>query len=354
MPCQLTDFTDNICFVYVQVDTATYSQNTSPQTRLDERCPLSSISDKGRPTLHEVSYFFVLPLDTLLALLSFICNSLIVAAVLRTGSIQRPSLLLLSSLSMTDVMWAIISLYKNIQIFVDFCPKEQRGPGERIAFATSLFSTLGNLAVISCDRLVALRKPLWYRTRVTRSHAIKQIFFVWLGSGSIATLSASALFNPPLDFVNKSIVPLWYVTCISTIIFCYVGILIANRRHRVAMVQYEGNMRAILTREKGVANTVGLIFIVLCFTFLPALVAPIVLYLSGHATRDFISLRLFYLLLVTLNGLLNPLLNYGRNEEVRRAVRITIRWQRSNGQRRINLNLLRFNNRVCVVSTTNS
>ena len=341
------------------MNTSPYGQNTSSQTWLDERCLLSSVPHGERRISHDVSYFFVLPLDTLLALLSFSCNSLIVAAVLRTRSIQRPSLLLLSSLSMTDVLWAIISLYKNIHIFVEFCPTKQRGPGERIAYVTSHFSTLGNLAVISCDRLLALRKPMWYRTRVTRSHAIKQIFFVWLGSGTIATLSASALLYPSMEFVNSSIVPLWYVVCISVIIFCHVGILVANRRHRVAMAQYEGNMRAIVAREKRVTNTVGLILIVLCFTFLPALVAPIVLYLSGHATRDALSLRFFYLLLVTLNGLLNPLLNYGRNEEVRRAVRIMIRCQwftrdgqnshvEDNGQRRINLNVLRFNNRVDV------
>ena len=133
--------------------------------------------------------------------------------------------------------------------------------------------------------------------------------------------------------------------------------LTAIRRHRAALDQYDGNMRAMLAREKKVANTVGLIFIVLCFTFLPALVAPIVLLKLGYSHVDIIPLRLFYLIFVTINGLLNPLLNYGRNEEVQRAIKIMLRCQcltrdehrsqvEDNRQRRINLNIFRVNNRV--------
>lgn len=115
-------------------------------------------------------------------------------------------------------------------------------------------------------------------------------------------------------------------------------------------------MRAILAREKRVAKTVGLIFAVLCCTFLPAFTVPVVLILWGFSDEEITPLRLFYLLFVTLNGLMNPILNYSRNREVRIAVRKIIRCQllnhvEDNGRLRIHLNtlVLRVNNRVEVL-----
>ena len=118
-------------------------------------------------------------------------------------------------------------------------------------------------------------------------------------------------------------------------------------------------MQTVLKREKKVANTVGLILLVLCSTLLPAVMAPIVLLHFGFVLADMIPLRPFILIFATLNGLLNSLVNYGRNENVRRAVRSLIRCPTccreevlhigggGNGQR--NRNLLpwrRRNNRV--------
>ena len=120
-------------------------------------------------------------------------------------------------------------------------------------------------------------------------------------------------------------------------------------------------MRAVLRREKQIANTVGLILLVLCLTVLPAMIAPFVLVNFGFRLADMIPLRPFKFICVTLNGLLNPLLNHGRNDNVRRAVRSLIRCQRcsgegrdiggvDSGQRRRNLFPLSGNNRVTVDS----
>ena len=344
------------CLVYLQAETSSNMQNGSSQKWPRERCLLSTIPKDEGQTLYDVAYFLLLPLDTLLALLSFICNSLVVAAVLRTRSIQRPSMLLLCSLSMTDFTYAAFALYKNIQTFisVDICPKELRGPGEWFTYIISLVSTLGNLAVISFDRLLALSKPLWYRTSMTRSRAIKQILLVWLASAIMAAIADNVYSPKFLKFLNQSIALSWYTACSLTIICCYIGVLIASKRNRAAMGQYDGDMRAILAREKRVANTVGFILMVLCFTFIPAMLTPVILLHVGYAANDTIPLRLFYGVFVTLNGLLNPLLNYGRNNEVRMAVKKIISFQcltgdgqnNVNRQHQINLNTLRVNGRV--------
>ena len=118
-------------------------------------------------------------------------------------------------------------------------------------------------------------------------------------------------------------------------------------------------MRTVLRREKKIANTAGLILFVLCLTVLPGMTVPFLLYNFGFRPEDTTPLRPFYYIFATLNGLLNPILNYGRNKDVRRAVRSLIRCQRccgegrhiggvDNGQRLRNQFPLRADNRVTV------
>ena len=118
-------------------------------------------------------------------------------------------------------------------------------------------------------------------------------------------------------------------------------------------------MRTVLKREKKIANTVGLILLVFCLSLLPAVIAPIVMFHFGFTPNDTIPLRPIYFIFSTLNGLLNSLVNYGRNENVRRAVRSLIKCQRccgedrlggraDNVQRHRNLFPLRRSNRVTV------
>lgn len=119
-------------------------------------------------------------------------------------------------------------------------------------------------------------------------------------------------------------------------------------------------MRTALKREKRVANTVGLILLVFSLTLLPIIIVPIALYhFNGLTPRDATPVRPFYSSLITLNGLLNPLLNFGRDEDVRRTVRRLTRCKSGgvrhrggvdNGQRRRNLLFFRRNNRETVGS----
>ena len=314
--------------------------------------------------MNDVTNLVVLPLDTLLALLSVTCNAVILVAILRMRSIQRPSLLLLCSLSTTDIIWAVTSAIHNIKYFIlkTFCPK-QFSEEEVFAFALCLFSTLGSLAVISCDRLLAVSKPWWYRSHATRSHAVKQLALVWAIALTFSGIAAGHRHNDSrlLWSIQKYLGIVLSVCYALTIIGCYIGVLIANRRHGASLDQYGGPMRTVLRREKKIANTVGLILLALCFTVLPAMIAPFVLMNLGFTPTDTVPLRPFTQILVTLNGLLNPLLNYGRIDDVRRAVRSLIRCQRccgegrctggvDHGQRRRNLFPLRGNNRVTVDS----
>ena len=310
----------------------------------------------------DVTNVVVFPLETLLALLSVTFNSLILVAILRTRSIQRPSMLLLGSLSITDVIWAILNVFQNIKFFVlkNLCPKETVVE-EVFAAILCFFSTLGSLAMISCDRLLAVSNPWWYRSHATRSYAVKEIILVWLISLILAAIGSSYKYLPTAWSIFPYLGTAVSVCYALTIIGSYIGALIANYRHRASMHLYGGPMRTVLRREKKIANTVVLILIVFGITLFPVINIPLVLHHFGIATRDTTPLRPFYYIFVTLNGLLNPILNYGRNKDVRRAVRSLIRCQRcceevryggdvDHGQRRRNLFCLRRNNRVTVDS----
>jgi len=51
----------------------------------------------------------------LLAVVAFVCNALICITVARTKSLQRPSLLMLCSLSVTDSIHSLFALYLSIK-----------------------------------------------------------------------------------------------------------------------------------------------------------------------------------------------------------------------------------------------
>ena len=353
-----------LCFVCL-LQASEYFNQTGPSVELpNQQCLLTSLPEHAQRTLRDVTNLVVLPLDTLLALFSVTCNTVILVAILRTRSIQRPSLLLLCSLSTTDVIWAIFSVIHNAKFFIlkNFCPKDLSNE-EVFGPILCLFSTLGSLAMISCDRLLAVNNPWWYRSHASRSFAVKQITLVWVialiycGIGAGQRHNDSLLLKSILLYLG-SVISVCYAL---SIIGCYIGVLIANCRHGASLHLYGGPMRTVLRREKKVANTVGLILLALCFTVLPAMIAPFVFMNLGFTPRDLTPLRPFNFFCVTLNGLLNPLLNYGRNDNVRRAVRNLKRCQRccgerrrigdvDHGQRRRNLFPPRKNNRVTVDS----
>lgn len=193
-----------------------------------QRCLNSNIPENAQHFLYDVTNSFVLPLDTLLALLSVVFNSVSLVAILRTRTIQRPSLLLLCGLSMTDVTWAITSLIDNTLSFSlkYSCPKEMKGAGESFAFTLCFFSILGYLAVISFDRLLAVWKPWWYRNNVTRSHAIRQMSFVWMLSAILSGIRAAKWYFPSVQSIFRflsflifsmhldySLLLLWSIDC---------------------------------------------------------------------------------------------------------------------------------------------
>ena len=273
------------------------------------------IPEQIQHQVRDITNYAVRPLGMLMAAMSFVCNTLVVLTVARSQSLRQPSLLMLCSLCITDVIFAIHPLIRDALIMTDphLCSEPFREVSTYLGILCSL-ATLSNLTMISRDRYLAVSKPSWYRNHMTRSRAFKGTIFSWLAS-MMVTLSAFFLiktgFSYKLVFI---IIFLFYVFCSSMIVFNYVRFLIANRRNtRIVGL----NMPSVVEREKKMNRVVSVILLCSLFSFMPVLISPVILVAIRMPLDAF---RTFNMLLITINGLLNPVLNYGRNRDMRIAM----------------------------------
>ena len=182
----------------------------------------------------------------------------------------------------------------------------------------SSLATLGTLAVISRDRYLAVTKPFWYRNHVTKSRAIKMSCIPWLIS---VVLILGHVFYVIYKFdsgfmslVHGAAFLVYYCICFIIIIFSHLGIYF--KKQPIDTIR---EIHVVMKREKKLAATIRWILLVLLLTFMPAFWSPVVLTMKG--VENFGAYRPYYFILYTVNGFLNPLLNFGRNKEMRRALR---------------------------------
>lgn len=267
-----------------------------------------------------------MPLDSILAIMSFVCNTFICVTVARTRSLQHPSLLMLCSLSISDLIWALFTLTLNIFEFVDphMCP-ERRYHEENSLCILCFFATLSNLTAISRDRYQAICRPSWYRHHANRSRAIKAIALSWLASIATA-LPIYTVFKirSSKSHVVFMLILLFYVVCTLMILFNYARFFIANKRRSRNLQMQVRSKRS--EREKKLTRVVTAIVLCFLFSVLPVLISPLIFYAMRISHVD--PFLPFISPLMTLNGLLNPLINYSRNRDMRIAMRNVLKRDR--------------------------
>lgn len=284
-------------------------------------CLVPGVSVEVQEKMRGITNSVLLPLDLIMASLSFLGNLLLLVAVRRIKSHQHPSLMLFCSLSVSDLLYAAMCFYRDVRkaTHLHLCPTK-REENTYIAILC-LFATLSNLAVISEDRYRAVSRPRWYRSHMTRSLALKKASASWLVSvTAVLLVFMLSRLLPEKKFLMYFLGVIFFVMCVIIIIASYIGIFVADRRHKKKMLQQRqgGQSLAALKREKQLARTVGFILLALVLTFLPALASPIVLTITGYRIAPF---RQFFTVFITFNGLMNPLINCGRNDAIRRSVR---------------------------------
>ena len=278
-----------------------------------EACLIPNIPEEIQHRVQDIANYVVQPLNILLAIMAFVYNSLICITVARTKSLQRPSLLMLCSLSVTDLIQGLFALYMSIKTVLSehLCISYLDIKDYAMAILSNL-ATLGTLAVISRDRYLAVTKPWWYRNHVTKSRAIKMSCIPWTIS---VVITLAHVFNGGYKHLVHAIPLVYYCICFIIIILSNLGIYF--KKTPIAEIR---DIQAVIKREKKSATTIRLILLVLLLTFLPALLFPIVLTVNG--VEHFGPYRPFMSLLFTVDAFVNPLLNFGRSKDMRRAVRV--------------------------------
>ena len=295
------------------------NQSTNSSNFPYQRCLMPNLATDLQHQVQNISNYIVVPFDTLLGVMSLICNALVLVTITRTKSLRHPSLLMLCSLSISDVMWALFTVVRNSLTFLHpyMCLEESL---EKECFGILCYlATLSNLTMISRDRYLAMSRPMWYRNHVRRSstRVVKATLTSWL-SCVLTTLVVYLLFKTVTSVkIVFIIIFLFYVVCIVMIFLNYIGFFMANRRHSRTLQIRAGNMRAAAEKEKKLTQIISVILLCFLVSFLPALISPVIINAIGLPFKPF---RPFSSLLLTFNGLLNPLLNYGRNRDIRKAV----------------------------------
>ena len=190
-----------------------------------QRCLITVLPQELQLPARDFANHVVIPVNVVLITVATLCNGFVVITVARTKSLQRPSLLMLCSLALTDLLYSFYFLSRCLAFLADefFCPKLPSVETSTFS-ALCLTATLGTLAVISQDRYLALNKPYWYRNHVTTSRAFYLICGTWLASATISTLIYfSRKFVLPIAIAQIFFL-LFCVVCVLMIIFSYLGV----------------------------------------------------------------------------------------------------------------------------------
>ena len=276
--------------------------------------------------LHE-HLIFISVLNSFLSVTAILGNALILVALHKESSLHPPSKLLLRSLATTDLcvgliaeplavlFWmSVLNELWNICLFA-----------EMANFITGYMFcsvSLWTLTAISVDRLLALLLGLRYRQVVTLKRTCAIVVTLWVNATVISALRFwNRLIASWCGIMASSL-------CLIISVFSYTNIFLTLRQHQNQVQDHvqqpnQTNQLNIARYKKAVSSAIWLqLAMVAC-----CVPHNVVAALETNSRR---SLLLSYggmyaVTLVYLNSSLNPILYCWRMEEVRQAVKDTIR-----------------------------
>ncbi|XP_078344255.1 melanocortin receptor 4-like [Oculina patagonica] len=265
----------------------------------------------GRDTLPEVIVIVNCVLNVPLMLISIIGNTLVLAAILRTPSLRSPSITLLCSLAVSDLLVGIVvqpvyvanlrmengSLFQVLTIMVfSVC-------------GASLFA----ITAISVDRFLALHYHMRYPNLMTTHRALYASATLWF---ICFLLSLISIWSMSFYFIFIAVI---IVICIFISTVCYVKIFRIVRLHQIqihSQQQAVESNRDMMQSKKTAINTfIYYIVMILCYT--PAFIGITISLISPNRWS---SAWILAETLAFMNSSINPFLYCWRFRELRTAV----------------------------------
>ena len=262
-------------------------------------------------------------LNVPLMLISIVGNVLVLAAIIRTPSIRSPSVLLLCSLTVSDLLVGIVAQ----PLFVaDEIIKENyllHHLSAMIGFAVCGIS-LATITVISVDRLVALQYHMRYPILVTEYRVFLSMVIIWL------MIFVSSGFHLWMKVLYHLVAAIFTAICFIISTFCYIRIyLIVLQHHSQIHAQQQavqssspGNTDMNMLKLKRSAMNTFIFYIFMIVCYFPLIIS---LTLYGISYTEWKTEMTISSTVVFMNSSINPFLYCWRLRELRMAVLKTAR-----------------------------
>ena len=278
--------------------------------------------------MHE-QLIYLSAFNIFLSISAFLGNTLILVALHKESSLHPPSKLLYRCLATTDLCVGLITEPVHIAYLISLVHEEWIFCGYSIV----LFVTVGyvlasvtllTMTAISVDRLLALLLGLRYRQVVTLKRMYVAVAEFWVISIAAA---ASYFSNYFITFWYGSIV---ISLCVVTSIVSYTKIFVTLRHHQTQIQDHGQQQQPSQTaplniaRYKKAVSSALLVQIALVICYLPYATVQAWINSSGLTSSSFFAVEVTGTL-VYLNSSLNPFLYCWKINEVRQAVKQTIR-----------------------------
>ena len=275
--------------------------------------------DKSRP---ETFVIINCVLNAPLMVICILGNALVLAVIIRTPSIRSPSMIMLCSLAISDLLVGFIA---QPLFIADELIKENLvlyRASAMIGFSACGVS-LATITLISIDRFLAVQYHMRYAILVRQSRVISVIFMIWL----IAFVVLG--FHIWNKFLHHLLSAVLIAICLIISSFCYVRIYLTVRHHRLQIqaqqqaVQCrfaEQNTRMMRLKRSALNTFIFYIFMVACY--FPAYV---LLMIFGLGYMEWATEWTITSTVVFMNSSINPILYCWRIRELRVAVVKTVK-----------------------------
>lgn len=265
----------------------------------------------------------VVVLSCIFCITSIMQNLPVIAAILKTPSLQTPSNVLLCSLAVGDLIVGSVVL----PIFIAFKVQLLQGHfsctvlliKEGMVIFTGVLSMLTLLA-ISLERLIALRLHLRYRELVTIPRVLAVVIATWLSWGLVVCAWPLGLSIYVLSLVSVVII---VVVGMALAVICAIIFRILRRHLKVIRDQNQLHAEEAKTLSRSRKSAAAILYVVVLFFFFysPCAYATI----RFNITKDFnIAQNILWDIAETvamMNASVNPLLYYWKMGNIRRAVK---------------------------------
>ena len=257
-------------------------------------------------------------LNASLMLTSITSNALVLTAILRTPSLHSPSIILLGSLAVSDLLVGLV--VQPIYIAGHLNNNDPLSQAINIMAFASLGVSLSTITAITVDRFLSLHYHMQYPNLVTTRRAVYTSVTLWF---IFVLLSFTAFWSWT---VCQRTAAACIISCLLVCTVCFIRIYRIVRQHQLQIhIQQqavenlndtEGNNQHMLRSAKS-AKTIFIYYIVMILCYTPLFSVFVI---SSIFRVHQIPPWTFHVTIAFMNSSINPFLYCWRLRELRTAV----------------------------------